>query len=179
MCTLIAVLSAVSTVTSAAITSKAAYDQKVIGDYQTKMIVKEAEIAENNAKYELQEGIEESRRQKLKSILNMGEQKSNIAAGNIALSSQTAINIVDDEKLNGELDALNTLKSSEHRAESYFQQADRLYENAGLNSFRNKKNYQNRVALTWTNAFGSRVDEFVDGVDWVKKKVKKDGKTAK
>lgn len=162
MCTIASIIYAVGTVATAVTSAKSAYNQKVIGDYQTKLITNEAKIAENNAKYELQEGIEESRRKKLQSILNMGEQKSNIAAGNIALSSQTAINILDDEKLNGELDALNTLKSSEHRAESYFQQADKLYANAGLNSFRNKQNYKSKQKTIWTNAIKSNNNNIQD-----------------
>lgn len=164
MCTIASIIYAVGTVATAVTSAKSAYNQKVIGDYQTKLITNEAKIAENNAKYELQEGIEESRRKKLQSILNMGEQKSNIAAGNIALSSQTAINILDDEKLNGELDALNTLKSSEHRAESYFQQADKLYANAGLNSFRNKQNYNFKQKTIWTNGIKSNNNNIQDFV---------------
>lgn len=169
MCTISNVIDVVSSVVSAAISTKAAYDRKAVNEYQANLTVKEAKIAENNAKYELQEGIQESRRKKLQSILNMGEEKSNIAAGNIALSSQTAINILDDEKLNGELDALNTLVSSERRAESYFQQADRLYANAGLRSFQSKQNFKTNTMQIWTNAIGSNSSNIEFGVDGIKK----------
>ena len=75
----------------------------------------------------------------------MGKVKSKIASGNIALSSQTALNLVDDEKLNGELSALNTLKVSQRRSDAYLQQTGQYYSNAQLNSFNNKNNYKNNL----------------------------------
>lgn len=168
MCTIGIILQAAVQIASAAITTKAEHDKKVMGKYQAALMIKDAKNTENNAMYELQEGIEESRRKKLQSILNMGQQKSNIAAGNIALSSQTAINILDDEKLNGELDALNTLKSSQHRAENYFQSADRQYSNAGLRSFQTKQNFKTNTMKIWTNTIGSNAYGIQKGYEWYK-----------
>ncbi len=119
--------------------------EKAYGNYKSQLLIQQANQARKNAAYEMQEGIEESRNQKLQSILNMGKVKSKIASGNIALSSQTALNLVDDEKLNGELSALNTLKVSQRRSDAYLQQTGQYYSNAQLNSFNNKNNYKNNL----------------------------------
>ena len=116
--------------------------QKAQGIYKTNLMLLEAKQAEKDAAYERQEGIEQARKERLNSILNMGAKKAAFAASNIAVSSQTALNAVDDEKLNGELSALTTLKTSERRAQSYSDRAISLYNNAALNSFNTKQSYK-------------------------------------
>ena len=83
--------------------------QKKLGNYQSSLMILQGKQAEQEAAYQRQEGIEEARRQKLNAILRMGDKKTAIAGRNIALSSQTALNTVEDEKINGELNALTTL----------------------------------------------------------------------
>ena len=99
---------------------------------ETKQLKNQAKTEVEQAKLELQDGIEESRREKLKSILNMGETTTKIAAGNIMTSSLTALNAVDDEKMNGEADAISTVKSAYRRASERFDKADMYYEQAKL-----------------------------------------------
>ena len=99
---------------------------------ETKQLKNQAKTEVEQAKLELQDGIEESRREKLKSILNMGETTTKIAAGNIMTSSLTALNAVDDEKMNGEADAISTVKSAYRRASERFDKADMYYEKAKL-----------------------------------------------
>lgn len=112
--------------------------------------------AQAQAVAERQEGIENSRKEKLKSILAAGDLETNIASGNISLSSQTAANILETEKLNGENDALTTLKSANKRADSYMQRAREYYENAQLTSF-NTKSLRNRF---WLNSIADNAGPF-------------------
>ncbi len=141
MCSIYDAVQAAANLVVAAVEIKEIQTQKAESEYQTEFLTKQAKKAEKDAAYVRQEGIEEARRKRLQSILNMGEEKTNLAAGNIGLSSQMAINIVDDEKLNGELDALTTLKDSEREAQKYMDRAEQYYAQAGLTSFRSKNRY--------------------------------------
>ena len=119
------------------------YEDKAVAEYKNNQIKEQAEQAREKAGQERQEGIEEARNRRLQAILNMGDKKVLTAGGNIALSSQTTINQLDNIKLNGELDALTTLKSAENRAQSYEQQAHTLYSNYALGKFNAKRNFRN------------------------------------
>lgn len=145
MCNPYDITKAVVDTVRVAVEVKKAVENKKEAKYQTELIRTEAKKARQDATYERQEGIEEARRKKLQAILNMGEEKTALASGNIALSSATALNIVDDEKQNGELDALLTLKSSEKKAENYMYQSQKYYANAALNSFKAKNGFINSV----------------------------------
>ncbi len=125
--------------------------QRQVGNYQAALMLEQGRQAEREAAYQRQEGIEEARRQKLNAILKMGDKKAAIAARNIALSSQTALNTVDDEKLNGELNALTTLKNSERKAQTYIDRANDYYRNAQLQSFQTKKKYRENLYNFGTN----------------------------
>ena len=148
MCSIYDAVQAAANLVVAAVEIKEIQTQKAESEYQTELYTKQAEKAEKDAAYVRQEGIEEARRKRLQSILNMGEEKTSLAAGNIGLSSQMAINIVDDEKLNGELDALTTLKDSEREAQKYMDRADQYYSQAGLASFKSKNRYSNGLFST-------------------------------
>lgn len=135
---------------------KEAFEAKGESDYQKNILMNQAKQAQNDAAYERQEGIEESRRKKLQSILKMGDEKAAMASGNIALSSSTALNVVDNEKMSGELDSLSILKSSEKSAKNYMRQSRKYYEQASLTSFRGKKNFVNSL-LGSTIGLGSDI----------------------
>ena len=78
---------------------------------------KNAEIARQNAMLERQEALENARLQRLKTIQGVSAMKTSIAAGNIALGSETALDLIDTVSLSGELDALNILKKGEENAQ--------------------------------------------------------------
>ncbi len=115
--------------------------RKAEGKYQASLAVQKAEKARKDAAYERQTGIEEARNQRLQAILNMGEEKANIASANLSTNSQTALNILDDSKLNGELDALTTLKKSDKRANDIMFNSGNYYSGAALTSFAARRNY--------------------------------------
>ena len=119
------------------------YEDKAVDEYRNKQIKEQAEQAKEKAGQERQEGIEEARNKRLQAILNMGDEKVLTDGGNIALSSQTTINQLDNIKLNGELEALTTLKNADNRAQSYEQQAHTLYSNYALGKFNAKRKFRN------------------------------------
>lgn len=134
--------------------------QKTANEFAAQQSIKQAEIAERNAAYERQQGIEDARQRRLKSIQNMGQIKTNIAAGNILNSSATALNLIDSEEQQGELDALNIINSSEKRAESYMNSAEQRYASASLQSFKAKSNYQNSMLSLFSDSLNKGVRNF-------------------
>ena len=119
-------------VVQAAFQVKKAVEVRKEAKYRTDILRQEAKQAKEDAADERQQGLDEARRIRLKSILNMSEMKSDIASNNILLSSKTALNLVTDEKLNVELDALVTLQNSERTAENYLRQSQKYYQNSSI-----------------------------------------------
>jgi len=149
MCELTTIVMTLGTVLSTAAGVYSSQTRKAESKYQASLAVQQAEKAKKDAAYERQTGIEEARNQRLQAILNMGEEKTNIAAGNISNNSQTALNILDDSKLNGELDALTTLKKSDKRANDIMFNSDNYYSAAALTSFSARRNnLSNRLGLS-------------------------------
>ena len=109
--------------------------QKIKGNYYTQQLINQGKESENNAAIVRQEGIEKARREKLNAILNMAKTKTNAASNNLALSSETVLNLEQDNLQEGKLNALNTLKSSERKAEQYINSANNYYQKAALNSY--------------------------------------------
>ena len=125
-------VSGVAELVSAVVEKKEIDSAKDEARYNAKNLVKEAKYAEEQAGIERQEGIEEARAKRLQSILNMGEIKTSAASGNISISSRNTLNLMESEKLNGELEALNTLSEANKTSDSYLKSADKLYSQAQL-----------------------------------------------
>ena len=125
---------------------KSAVEERKEAKYQTDILRQEAKQAKEDAADTRQQGLEEARKIRLKAILNMSEIKSHIASGNILLSSSTALNLVSDEKLNGEIDALVSINSAERTAENYIRQSQKYYQNAALLSANSKNKLVNSVS---------------------------------
>ncbi len=156
MCVLTEVLDAVNVAASVATTvysgiQNANY-QKAVGEYRTNLYKSQAQDMRTQAKEEYQKGVEESRKVRLKSILNMGTLSANAAAGNLSLSSETVQNYIGDEKFNGELDALTTFENYKNRSDNYLQYAQNYYNNAALTSFATKQNYKSNLLSAFSNA---------------------------
>lgn len=134
-------ITAVANVVSAAVQVQEARVEKAQYEYETDLYTSHAKKLENRATTELQNGIEKARRQRLNAILDGAEQTTIIAAGNLGVTSQTSLNIIDDEKLNGELDALTTLKTAEQKHATYIDKANQYYANAALSATKAKNAY--------------------------------------
>lgn len=141
----------VSALSAAAVSIKQASNTSKIQKFQAEQNIAQAKIAERNAMYERQEGIEEAREKRLQAIKNVGSQKTMLASGNIMASSATAINLFDDEKLSGEIDALKLIDSSERKAQSYIDSAQNLYANASMKKYQSANTMNNAVATQLIN----------------------------
>ena len=134
MCTPEDVVSGIVQAVGAAIEWREIAITKAEAEYKAESLMKEANIVKEKAGIERQEGIEEAREKRLQSILKMGAIKTNTAAGNISVFSQNTLNLLEDEKLNGELEALNILEDSQKSSNSYMNKYDKLYSQAQLQS---------------------------------------------
>lgn len=140
------VMGIVSAVATTAVNIKQASNTSAVQKFQAEQNIKQAKIAERNAVYERQEGIEEAREKRLQAIKNIGSQKTMIASGNIMASSSTALNLFDDEKLSGEIDALKLIDSSEKKAQSYIDSAKNLYANASIKKYQSSNTLGNAIS---------------------------------
>ena len=156
------VASVVSTVSSVVIGLKQAADYSSIQKYQAEQNIVQAKIAERNAVYERQEGIEDAREKRLNAIKNIGTKMAVTASGNIMTSSETALNIFDDEKLSGEIDALKQIDSSEKRAQSYMDSAQYYYANAALKTYQSNNTIKNGLMYQSFN-LGGNLTKLYDG----------------
>ncbi len=126
--------------------------EKAMDDYKNEQLLKEAKNASENAGWERQQSIEEAREKRLQAILNMGEHTNEAAVGNIAVNSLTVLNQKKTDKLNGELDALSSLKNGERRAKNYINQADKLYSEYSLGKYNSKQKVRRGLTQITKNA---------------------------
>lgn len=123
----------------------ASFVERQTAKNETNEIIHQAKVAERNAALERQEGIEEARQKKLNAILNMSEQKANIAASNLSTTSETSLNIIDDEKMNGDIEALSTMKEATRRSDNYLESAKKYYHQAAMHSFNSKMKFHKKL----------------------------------
>lgn len=157
------VINAVVNVVNAVVQVQEARVEKAEHEYNAQLYSAQAKKTEDRATTELQEGIEKARRQRLNAILNASEQKTLIASGNLGLTSQTSLNIVDDEKLNGELDALTTMKTAQQKYTTYIDRANQYYANAELSSSKAKNAFM-KNALEYVKRDSSRIGNNINGL---------------
>ena len=137
-------ISTVSSVKSANASAK-------MNEYQAKVAKDNAKIAEENARNERQSGLEESRRQRLRTLQTIGSQQTAMAANGIDISSGTALDTVQDTAELGELDSLMIQYNSERTAFNYETQANNFTNQANLDMFAAK----NAKTTGYLNAAGN------------------------
>ncbi len=155
MCSVSTAATTATALLSAAISVQQIQTQKTVAKYQVQQMEAEAEHNKRLAEKEREEGIEEARNKRLQAILKMGDSTAKLAAGNLASSSVTLLNVNDQHKLNGELEALNTLNTTENNAENREFQAEKLYSNAALTSFNSKQQYKMGMMKVVSNTASS------------------------
>lgn len=111
-------------------------------EYKAKMDKQNAQIAQENASRERQQGIEEARLQRLKAAQNVASQTSAMAASGIDVTQGTPVDLLGDTAMWGEMDALNTLSNSESRAQAYEAQANNFQNQARLDSLAGQNAYK-------------------------------------
>lgn len=111
-------------------------------NYQAQVAKKNANIAQQNADQKRQEGIEEARQQRIKTLQAVGSQQAAMAANGIDISSGTALDIIEDTTATGELDALTKQYNYESQAIALEQQADNFNNQASLDTLAGQNAYQ-------------------------------------
>lgn len=158
MCTYVQAAAAVVNLINTAIQVHEIKVERAESKYNAEVMMQEAKQAKTQAAEERQDGIEDARKQRLNAILNIAERKGDIAASNLDVNSQTALNIYDDEKLNGEINALTTIRNANKRSDAYLQTANKYFREAELTSFKGKrkerKAYAGMIGDTLKNMFG-------------------------
>ena len=135
-----------------------ANNTKKVNEYQARVAQDNAKIAEENAKNERQSGLEEARRQRIKTIQTIGAQQTAMAANGIDIASGSALDTVSDTAQTGELDALMLQYNSERQAFNYEMQSNNFTNQANLDMFAAK----NAKTTGTLNAVGSVVNSVSD-----------------
>lgn len=120
-------------------------------NYQADVNKRNAKIAQANADMKRQEGIEESRLQKIRNLQKVGAQQAAMAANGIDVSSGTALDVVEDTAAMGELDTLTTRYNAETQAQAYERQANNLTNQANMDIISGQNAYKSGI----TGAIGS------------------------
>lgn len=139
-------IGAVATVASTALGVVGSVQQgkaaKAEAQYQAQVNRQNAKKAEMNAAQKRQEGIEESRLQRIRTLQKVGSQQAAMAANGIDISSGTALDIVEDTAAMGELDALTTRYNSETEAIAFEHQAANFENQANLDILSGQNAYK-------------------------------------
>lgn len=143
--------------------NKSAKESNMVIENQIKL----AKRAEADAAYERQEGIEDSRKERLKAIRNMAEVQSNIASNGISTNSSTSLLLFEDEEEKGELNALDVIDDSERNAKKYMEVYDDYYSKAKLTSLTAKNKYAKTIREGFFKAGKTLLK---GGVDYAKEK---------
>jgi len=106
--------------------------QQAYYNYQAQVAEENAKIAQSNAALERQQGIEESRLQRIKTAQAVGSQQTAMAANGIDVTQGTAVDVIEDTAAMGELDALQTRYNYERKAIQYEQQANNFTNQSNL-----------------------------------------------
>jgi len=189
MLTALKVVGTVATLAGAAVSTASAIQQGKAQEaqykYQAKVAQENADIAQENASRERQQGIEESRLQRLKAAQNVANQSSAMASNGIDITQGTAVNLLDDTAMWGEMDALNTLANSESRARAYEQEANNFKNQSRLDYFASQNAYKagqvnalssglNGISSTlsvadkWYGFSGNDGNKTTNGISWGK-----------
>lgn len=134
-----AVASTAMSVTSAVQQGKAAEKQ---ANYQAAVNRNNAQIAQNNANMERQQGIEDARLQRMKTLQKIGTQQAGMAANGLDITQGTALDVIEDTAAIGELDAMTAQFNQERKAQAYESQAGNFLNQANLDVFAGKNAYQ-------------------------------------
>ena len=123
-------------------------------NYQAEVAKQNAKIAQQNADQTRQEGIEESRMQRMKTLQAVGSQQAAMAANGIDISNGTALDIVEDTASMGELDALTTRYNAETKAVGYEQTANNFNNQANLDIYAGQNAYKAGMTNAVAAGFG-------------------------
>lgn len=123
-------------------------------NYQAQIDKENAKIAEENAARTRQQGIEESRFQRMKTAQKVASQSVAMAANGVDVTQGTAVDVIGDTSAMGELDALQTRYNYETKAMQYDQQANNFLNQSSLDIISGQNAYRAGI----TNGLASGLD---------------------
>ncbi len=136
---IIGVIGAIASTTISTVSAvKTSNANEKMSEYQARVAQDNAKIAEENARNERQSGLEEARRQRIKTIQTIGAQQTAMAANGIDIASGSALDTVSDTAQTGELDALMLQYNAERQAYNYEVGANNYTNQANLHMFEAK-----------------------------------------
>ncbi len=135
-------------------------------EYQAKVAAQNAKIAQSNADQKRQEGIEEARLQRMKTLQAVGSQQAAMAANGVDISSGTALDIVEDTAAMGELDALTTRYNYETQALAYEQQANNYSNQSNLDVIASQNAYSSGITNAVATGFNGLADSASVASKW-------------
>lgn len=116
--------------------------QQAMYNYQAQVAEENAKIAQNNAALERQQGIEESRLQRIKVAQAVGSQQTAMAANGVDVTQGTALDVIEDTAAMGELDALQTRYNYERKALAYEAESNNYQNQANLDIIAGQNAYK-------------------------------------
>lgn len=126
-------------------------------NYNAKVAQENKKLAEQNASMARQEGLEEARRQRIATLQAVGKQEVSLAANGVDVGYGTSLDLIEDNSMLGELDALTMEYNAEKNARNYDIQAMNFANEANLAQFsaRNARTAGNISAISGgLKAFG-------------------------
>lgn len=156
--------------------------QQAMYNYQAQVNQENAKIAQQNARETRQQGLEEERLQRMKTLQNIGSQQAAMAANGIDVTQGTPLDVIEDTAAIGELDALQTRYNFEKKALAFDQTANEYQNQANLDIISGKNAYEagkwgavahgleglgkiGDVASKWYGFSGNELNE---GISWGK-----------
>lgn len=140
-------------------------------EYQAKVQERNEKIARNNASMERQTGIEEARKQRMKTLQAIGAQETALASNGVDVSYGNSLDIIEDTAMLGELDALRIQYNSERTARNYETQARNFKSDAVLSRYAqaNAKTAGNmNVLAAGISGIGKMASSIAGGMNSVK-----------
>lgn len=116
--------------------------QQAMYNYQAKIAQENSKIAKTQAGLERQQGIEESRLQRMKVLQAIGSQQTAMAANGVDVTQGTALDVIEDTAAMGELDALQTRYNYERKAIAYEVEANNYSNQANLDIIAGQNAYK-------------------------------------
>lgn len=115
--------------------------QQAMYNYQAQVAQQNAKIANENAAQERQQGLEEARLQRIKTLQAVGSQQAAMAANGMDITQGTSLDIIEDTAAMGELDALQIEHNAEKKALAYEQQANNFVNQSNIDLISGKNAY--------------------------------------
>ena len=170
MCEVISVISAAvsavaaiaGTATSVVSGIQSANEAQAQYNYQAELDKRNAKLAQNQAESVKQQGIEEARMQRIRTLQKVGAQHAQMAASGIDASQGTALDIIQDTATMGELEANTIRYKYDNASDNYQNQANDYLNQSLFDKTKAKTSYQRgmtNTAISGMNGLSAAMDK--------------------